>query len=288
MLTGVNAESKADPKTARMRTIIKKLEPLQKPLGKTQPGDWLASHEEPGQTFEQYVNSQPAIPTRQRGVIYVQPLGEFTDSQRKIVALSAEFLGRYFTLPVKVQDDLPLSVIPATARRRHPTWDVNQILSTYVLDDVLAPRLPDDAAAYIAFTAVDLWPGKGWNFVFGQASLQNRVGVWSIARNGDPDAGKEAFRLCLLRTIKTASHETGHMFSMQHCIAHDCNMCGSNNRDESDRRPLHLCSECDAKVSWATSTEPTKRYKSLAEFCHDHGFTDEEQFYRKSIDALSP
>ena len=39
----------------------------------------------------------------------------------------------------------------------------------------------------LAITAFDLWPGPGWNFVFGQASLTERVGVWSMARNGDPD-----------------------------------------------------------------------------------------------------
>ena len=129
-------------------------------------------------------------------------------------------------------------MIPAAARREHPTWHVKQILSTYVLDEVLRPRLPADACAYIALTTSDLWPGEGWNFVFGQASLSERVGVWSIARNGDPHGGDAAFRLCLLRTLKTASHETGHMFSMQHCTLYECNMCGSNHQRGSGPPPL--------------------------------------------------
>ncbi len=33
-----------------------------------------------------------------------------------------------------------------------------------------------------------LHAGKGWNFVFGQASLQDRVGVWSLHRQVDPHA----------------------------------------------------------------------------------------------------
>ena len=44
----------------------------------------------------------------------------------------------------------------------------------------------------------------------------------------------------------TATHETGHMFSMLHCTAYECCMCGSNHREESDRRPVYLCPECTA------------------------------------------
>ena len=73
-----------------------------------------------------------------------------------------------------------MDLIPATARREHPTWHVKQILSTYVLDEVLRPRLPADACVYIALTTSDLWPGEGWNFVFGQASLSE---VWASGRS---------------------------------------------------------------------------------------------------------
>lgn len=268
----------------RVMAIVK---PLHKQMGPPQPGDWLLSHKEPGQSFAQYLASNPRVVDGKRRVIYVQPLGEFTQKQREIVKLSADFMGRYFGLPVKVKDDLPLSVIPDEARRTHPTWRVKQILSTYVLGKVLKPRLPADAAAYIAFTSSDLWPGEGWNFVFGQASLRNRVGVWSIYRNGDPAGGADAFRLCLIRTLKTATHETGHMFSLSHCTAYECNMCGSNNREESDRRPLALCPECLAKVCWATGNDPLARYKSLLESCRKQGLKDEAAFYQRTIDALT-
>ena len=114
--------------------------------------------------------------------------------------------------------------------------------------------------AYIALTTSDLWPGQGWNFVFGQASVTDRVGVWSIWRNGDPHGDDEAYRTCLRRTLKTASHETGHMFSMQHCTFYECNMCGSNHREESDRQPLWLCPICLAKLCHATGADPGKRF----------------------------
>jgi len=187
---------------------------------------------------------------------------------------------------VKVNKPLSLKVIPASARRTHPTWGDKQILTTYVLDTVLPPRLAKDAAALIAFTPSDLWPGEGWNFVFGQASLRERVGVWSIHRNGDPAKGPSAFRLCLLRTIKTATHETGHMFSMLHCTAYECNMCGSNSRAESDSHPAALCPECLAKVCWAVGADPLKRFVSLYRFCRAQGLKAQADFFARSIRAL--
>lgn len=265
---------------------FKKLLPLHEELDEPQPGEWLAEHEESGQTFRQYVLSQPVIPDRARRVIYVQPLGDFSDTQRRIVTLTAELMEVYFGLPVKIQRDLPLVLIPAEARRKHPSWGMDQILSTYVLSEVLYPRLPKDATAYLAFTASDLWPGEGWNFVFGQASLSHRVGVWSIYRNGDPERDDDSFRLCLLRTIKTATHETGHMFSMAHCTQYRCNMCGSNHRAERDSLPLWLCPHCLAKLHWATKVNPLKRFERLTNFTKATGLRTEQEFYEKSRAAL--
>lgn len=265
---------------------FRKLLPLHTRLGKPRPGDWLDRHYEPGQTFRQYVRGRPTKPDQQRGIIYVQPLGDFNKTQRKIIDLTAELMGIYFDLPVKIREDLSLKLIPEKARRTHPSWGDKQILSTYVLNDVLLPRLPKDACVYLAFTTSDLWPGRGWNFVFGQASLSERVGVWSIYRNGDPDKSDAAFRLCLLRTLKTATHETGHMFSIQHCILYECNMCGSNHRGESDRRPIALCPHCLAKLCWATKTDPEKRFEKLIAFCKANGLKPEQEFYEKSLAAL--
>jgi archaemetzincin len=267
---------------------IDKLRPLHQKLGKPQSGDWRAGpgKDEREQTFAQYLGCNPVRPVGARNVLYVQPLGEFTKTQRRIVDLSAEFMGRYFGLPVKVEKDLPLSVIPASARRVHPDWGMKQVLTTYVLEKVLAPRLPKDAAAYIAFTASDLWPGEGWNFLFGQASLRNRVGVWSIYRNGDPDAGEAEFHLCLRRTLQIATHETGHMFAMEHCVSYECNMCGCNSLEEADGQPLTLCPECVAKLCWSTRTDLADRYRKLLDFARRNGLKDEEGMYLRSLKAL--
>jgi archaemetzincin len=270
-----------------LNEFLEKLRPLHRKLGEPRPYDWLAEHREPGQTFAQYLQSHPVLPREERRIIFIQPLGDFTATQRRIVSLSGDFLERFFNLTVKIQPDISLTVIPGNARRVHPYWGMSQVLSTYVLDAVLIPRLSADAAAYLAFTASDLWPGQGWNFVFGQASTRQRVGVWSIFRNGDPDKSEADFRLCLLRTLKTAVHETAHMFSLLHCTLYQCVMCGSNHREESDRRPVLLCPECLAKLCWATQADPVERYRRLADFFENHGFDSEARFCRQSLRLLS-
>jgi archaemetzincin len=266
--------------------LVETLRPLQRPLPEPGPNDWLAVHKEAGQTFAEYLDCDPVTVRGTRRVIYVQPLGRFNETRFRIVKLTAEFMSIYFGLPVTVRKPGTLANLPRRARRVHPSWGVSQILTTYVLDHILKPRLPADAAAYIAFTTSDLWPGTGWNFVFGQASLYERVGVWSLHRQGDPEQSEEAFKLCLLRTLKIATHETGHMFSMQHCIRYACNMCGSNNREESDRNPLHLCCECVAKLSWATGVDPRRRYGELAEYCERNGLRRDGLTYSSFAAAL--
>jgi archaemetzincin len=252
----------ADPSDPSMLpSTFRKLVPLHSRLGSPRPGDWLAEHRETGQTYRQYLSNQPIRAEPKRRTIYVQPLGEFRPMQRRIVDETAEFLGTYFQLPVKIREALSLDRVPATARRKPGVVRSEQILTGYILTDMLRPRIPKDAVAMIALTTVDLWPSEGWNYMFGQASLSDRVGVWSIDRYGDPDRDDEAYRRCLLRAMKTATHETGHMFSMSHCTLYACNMCGANHLPEADRRPLELCPHCLAKLCYATGANPAKHLR---------------------------
>ncbi len=176
-----------------------------------------------------------------------------------------------------------LEEIPAKARRRHPKWGNAQILTTYVLDELLKPDRPDDALAYVAFTASDLWPGEDWNFVFGQASLGERTGVWSIYRNGDTTKGQAQFQLCLKRTLGTAAHETGHILSMPHCTTHKCMMNGSNSQRESDGKPLYLCPICLRKLCWNLQVEPATYLERLRGFCIGNGLLEEAEWYRRGV-----
>jgi len=278
-----------DPTTASsLRQDVAALEPIADRLGPVKVGDWLAEHDEPGQSFDEYVAGDPVIPDPEGGrrVIYVQPLGDLDETERRVVTLASDYLERFFGLTVQIEEGLGLDVVPERARRVHPDWGVPQISSSFVLDHVLRPRLPGDAASYISFTASDLWPGDGYNFVFGQASLRDRVGVWSMYRTGDPRQGEAAFRRVLWRTLKTAVHESAHMFSVEHCTAHECVMNGSNSLEESDARPMWLCPECMAKIAWATSQDPVTRYQRLLEFTSAQGLSRETAHFERAIDLL--
>ena len=280
------ADEPLSPVAKKNTELRDRLVPLHDKKSKPRPGEWLAQHEEDGQTFDEYRAEDPVLPQGKRRVIYLQPLGKFNKDQQRLVDLTAEYLRIHFDRPVKLLKTLPPSAVPKSARRTHPSWGMEQILTKYVMDSILRPKLPDDAAAMIALTSSDLWPGDGWNFVFGQAYLRHRVGVWSIYRNGDPSGGPAAFRLALERTIKTAAHEIGHMFTMQHCIVYECLMNGANNRAESDSQPLALCPDCVAKMCWGTGAEPVKRYERLAAFCDREGLKEQAAFFRRSIARL--
>jgi len=263
-----------------------RLTPLHLIKSKPEPQDWLAAHPEPGQTFEEYTALNPPRPDSQHGVIYITLLGDFDPLRREIIEKAARYFEAFYGLPVRFMAPVSEDLIPARARRVHPVTQDPQVLSSYVIDEILLPRKPDDAYCLIAFTSSDLWPGAGWNFVFGQASMVDRVGVWSVYRNGDPNLGKEEYQLCLRRTISTGIHEIGHMFFLLHCIYYECTMNGSNHRLESDRRPLWLCPVCLRKLCWLLNINLLERYQNLAKISQELGLEQEALFFRESIRIL--
>jgi archaemetzincin len=247
----------------------------------------LAEHREKGQTFRQYLSANPVRRDRELNAIHLCLIGDFNGAQRQVIDLTGEYLRLFFDVPVLTRRRVPLSAIPARARRRHPEWGVRQLLTTFILHEVLEPDLADNALAYLALTAADLWPGGGWNFVFGEANLRRRVGVWSIHRNGYPGPDEEAFRLCLRRTLSTATHETGHVLTMQHCTAFHCLMNGLNNLAEADRAPLHPCPVCLRKLLWNLQVEPRPYLDRLAAFCRGNGLNDDADWYARAAAALA-
>jgi archaemetzincin len=283
--TGESVRASAPSSPERLSAAVEKVRRLHAPMGPTQPGDWLESFPEPGQTFEEYLKSDPTRPVGERRVLYVQPLGSFTPAQTRVVGLAAEYMSRFFSLPVRVLAPARLDKVPRAARRRS-AWGDEQIQAGYVMLEVLRPKLPPDAAALIGFTSSDLFPDETLNFVFGQASLRERVGVWSLYRLGRPDANADSFKLVLLRTLKIAAHETGHMFSLAHCTKYECVMNGTNSLSESDRRPLDACPECMAKLCWAAGADPRERYARLAAFFADNDLPYERRFFEDSARAL--
>ena len=249
---------------------ISRIKPLFQRKRPPQPGDWLAEHKEPGQTYQQFRAITPTPAASRYSTLRIVQIGELSEGQAQVLDLVAEFLQPFFGLNLTKSVPVPLSAIPEEATRRQSMDGPPQLLTTYLLNSVLMPlRQPADAAV-LAITAADLWPGPGWNFVFGQGALKERVGVWSMARNGNADGEPAERQQCALRTVMTATHETGHMFGIRHCIAYECGMNGSNHSEERDQQPLEFCPECQPKLWWTCGLDPLARSRALAAVAHRH------------------
>ena len=271
-----SAELRAEPLPAPFGRLTPFAEPKRPP----HPGDWLAVHSEPGQSVAQYIGTHSRDPRLK--VIYVQPLGDFTPEQRETMRLTVEYIGLYFGgLSVRMLPDQSLRSVPPRARRQNPSGGQLQILTQYVIDELLVPNRPADALALVALTPVDLYPDPGWNFVFGQASLVDRVGIWSLWRNGAPGT-----REYLRRSIMTAAHELTHMLGIEHCVAWECLMNGSNHQAEKDARPLSLCPHDLAKLCFALGgCDLRARLTALARFCRAHGLDVDAQRFEVEAQA---
>jgi archaemetzincin len=255
------------------------------PVPEPGPNDWLANHPEAGQTFEQFCRSQPNRPDKQRNKLYLQPLGSFNESDGTSVGQLRQFMTAFFMLDVAVLPPLGLAQNHITSRRNPWTGQV-QLLTGDILH-LLGARLPKDAFALLGVTTSDLYPDPRWNFVFGQASLRERVGVYSFARYdprfyGEPRTA-DSQKLILRRNCKVLAHEAGHMFGIEHCVWYRCLMNGSNHLAEADARPLHLCPVDLHKLQWSIGFDVLERYRRLLDFQRQAGFEDEAQWLDKRI-----
>jgi archaemetzincin len=250
------------------------------PIPVPQTGDWLAVHREPGQTFEEFVSSHPNRPDKTRTEIYLQPLGEFGTDQSLLLERLRAFAAAYFCMEVTLLPPVGLDTSSLTTRVNSYTHK-RQILTGDVLA-VLKRHLPPDAFCELAITMEDLYPDPSWNFVFGQASLQDRVGVYSFARY-DPafygDArGNDYQEVLLRRSCRVLAHETAHMFGLAHCIYYRCVLNGSNHLQESDARPLHLCPVCLHKLQWSIGFDVLARYEQLKRYYETAGLAREAEW----------
>ena len=83
------------------------------------------------------------------------------------------------------------------------------------------------------------------NFVFGEADTATRMSVISLTRLRQEYYGlgsdRERF---LLRAVKEAVHELGHVAGFGHCPDHRCIMHFSNSLADTDRKGPGFCRRC--------------------------------------------
>jgi len=258
------------------------------PIPKPKSGDWLAEHQETGQTFDQFKQQNWKQPDSSCNTIYLQPLGRFPENKSPSLELLREYVENYYTIRVNINKPLNLKKHKIIIRINPYARNI-QILTSDVLN-ILRNQLPDNAFCLMGISMEDLYPDPSWNFVFGQASLNDRVGVYSFARyhpafyREKPD--KNFMHTLLKRSCKVLVHEIGHMFGLSHCIYFHCIMNGSNHLQESDTRPLHLCPVCLHKLHYSIGFDITERYQKLHNFYQQHVFTDEADTIKNRLDYI--
>jgi archaemetzincin len=248
------------------------------------PGDWMYEHKEKVQSIDEFRKKYSWNVKDKRRKLYVQPLQLGDGLELVNVKVLGAFLKCFFfgletcVLPELVIDGLddpnrPL-VVPGFKDHQishRSRFDSVQLLTGDVM--ALMKKVKDgldDARCVVAVTAVDVYPEEAWNFVFGQASLKNGVGVFSFARYASKDKLLE-----LTRCLKTMVHETAHMLGIHHCQKFKCIMNGANSLAETDDQPIHMCAECLEKLVVAQpGLNLADRYRRLIIFFSTHKLND--------------
>lgn len=237
-------------------------------LGKPSPGDWLAEHPEPGQTFSDYVAQYPRQARPGIRPVVLTWVGPRPDGWKTEDAAVTRFLALLFQAPATALPAISIEGVKFRENGRRRQYFAPDILGR------LGPAVPRGAACLLALTAEDLYPKESWNFIFGLASFEGRTGVHSVARLGSPDPG-----LRLRRVLIVAGHEAGHAFGLRHCIHRRCLMNGINSLSELDRKSTALCPICLRKLSWGAGVDLLRLHRDLAAYLASVGLQDEAALY---------
>jgi len=176
-------------------SAIERIRPLFKPKSPPAPGDWLEDHKEPGQTYTQFRAATPRPAVANYSTLRIVPIGPLSKGQSGVLGVVTDFMKPFFGLPLVLDPPVPLEAIPESAQRTQYFDDgPKQLLTSYLLNDVLMKRRQAKDAAVLGITALDLWPGEGWNFVFGQASLKNASASGRWRATATPTAARRCAR----------------------------------------------------------------------------------------------
>jgi archaemetzincin len=136
-----------------------------------------------------------------------------------------------------------------------------QYSSTLVLRDSL-PRRPAEAAKLLVLTERDIFIPM-LSFVYGQAQLEGRAAVVSLARLRPEFHGLAPDEALLARRAATeAVHEVGHTLGLVHCLDRRCPMSLSIDLTDLDRKTAEPCPGCSALVEGSSAI---RRARAVAE-----------------------
>ena len=132
-----------------------------------------------------------------------------------------------------------------------------QFGSIPIMHDLVA-SCPGDAAKLLGVTGVDLFIPM-LSFVYGQAQLQGRIAVLSVARLRQEFYGLPADpEITAGRARKETLHEIGHTFGLTHCLDGACPMALSTTLQQLDRKTTNYCPSCMIMLQENLTMKPTE------------------------------
>jgi archaemetzincin len=162
--------------------------------------------------------------------ICLQPLGR----------ADADVLGRIRHAVASEFGLLAESLAPFEVPSRAFSIERGQHYSTAMLT-YLMRQVPEDALRVLGVTDVDLFVPR-LNFVFGEATIEGRVGIISLHRLRPEFYGEiPDEHLFAERAVKEAVHELGHTFGLRHCSDSGCVMYFSKTIEDTDRKSRCFC-----------------------------------------------
>ncbi len=165
--------------------------------------------------------------------IAIVPFGQV---DKKVLEHLKEALKETFGKECEILPEAPIPLYALNPSRR-------QYLSDLFLDELNRLETPG-AVKVLGVTEVDLYT-RGLNFVFGQARLNGREAIISLARLRQSFYGlPEDESLLLERALKEAIHELGHTCGLTHCPDVLCVMHFSNSLRDTDIKKAEFCSRC--------------------------------------------
>ena len=176
--------------------------------------------------------------------IDILPLGA---AESELIKTIAGGLSVGFSVPLDIlrPEPLPGSAFDS-ARGQYRSSDILDYLISRFQSKLSPPAEPN--GRILAITNADIY-ADGLSFVFGEADIDHRLAVVSLARLKEEYYGRQPSRALLVsRALREATHELGHTYGLPHCPDLSCVMHFSRDLAEADRRTTNFCPDCFRKL----------------------------------------
>ena len=271
-----------------LKKVLKTAENFHNPIYVPEEDDWLSTQKEDGQTFNKFLSDRYNIMAINRNIIYINPLQEMPKQFLNNLLLYCQSF--FYPMQVKLINLVSLQSIKIKSRinqySKKIQYHAGQIISKTV------KYVPNDAHCLIFILLDDLYPESSWNYVFGLATYDERVGVFSFARFSSSFENKNETinfdNYLLYCSCSTLTHEICHTFGIDHCIYYTCLMNGCNNMDEAKKQPLYECPICLRKLQYSIGFDVLERYKKMLNVTKMFGgnFNSASKWYENRIKSI--